>query len=71
MEPPEQPKSSTAERIGLAVWSVRNILERPPTMNSPGSATVRLAWSRVEHSHWSKYVQILCSDWLNLTKLVP
>ena len=27
--------------------------------------------NRVEHSHWSRSVQILCSDWLNFTMLVP
>ena len=26
---------------------------------------------RVEHSHWSRYVEILCSDWWNLTMLAP
>ena len=26
---------------------------------------------RVEHSHWSGSVEILCSDWLNLTMLAP
>ena len=26
---------------------------------------------RMEHSHWSRSVQILCSDWWNLTMLVP
>ena len=27
--------------------------------------------SRVEHSHWSRSLEILCSDWLNLTMLAP
>ena len=26
---------------------------------------------RVEHSHWSRSVQILCSDWLNITRSMP
>ena len=26
---------------------------------------------RVEHSHWSRSVEILCSDWLNFTMVVP
>ena len=30
-----------------------------------------VAVSRVEHSHWSRALGILCSDWLNLTRLVP
>ena len=32
---------------------------------------VRLLGGRVEHSHWSRSVQILCSHWLNLTMMVP
>ena len=26
---------------------------------------------RVEHSHWSRSLQIMCSHWLNLTMLAP
>ena len=33
-----------------------------------GSGQIKV---RMEHSHWSRSVQILCSDWLNLTMLVP
>ena len=31
----------------------------------------RAATGRVEHSHWSRLVEILCSHWLNLTMLLP
>ena len=33
--------------------------------------TVRQLRTRVEHSHWSRPVRILCSDWWNFTIRVP
>ena len=37
----------------------------------PGPVDIVLNMSRVVHSHWSRSVEILCSDWLNLTMLAP
>ena len=34
-------------------------------------ATEYLYAGRVEHSHWSRSVEILCSDWWNLSILAP
>ena len=36
----------------------------------PG-ALLSLTIGRVLHSHWSRSLQILCSNWLNLTMLAP
>ena len=41
------------------------------TPGLPGLAGVAGSKGRVEHSHWSRSIQILCSDWWNLTMLAP
>ena len=38
---------------------------------APRSSQHQDLGSRVEHSHWSRSLQILCSDWWNLTMLAP
>ena len=35
-------------------------MDSPPTMRMPGN--------RVEHSHWSRLIEIMCSDWLRTTR---